>query len=322
MVKLGRNFKNFLVIEKLDERGKLALMRGELDMNSISPEVLKKAELNVEKQIEIITDLGMNHLEIELGSTDAHLDFYPERIKCINELARSNELTLSVNLPNSFPNGGIVSLRLEDRGAATEIQRKYLQLAVGLGAKYANLRPGYVPVENRKGNYQELVHNSIVSSLVELGKSAMGLGLALHIENNTAFDGICCEIDECLRLVKRVREEGVTIYFNFNIGNWLTNAEITHQTPTEPESQLALIPPDYIKELHLSDYIPGDMTRPPLHLDLGSLKHHNLERYARLAKIKKAETVVVETEIRSVEQAINYRDFLRNETKYLFSIFK
>lgn len=323
MVNLGRNFKNFLVIEHLDERERLALMKGELDLNSINPEVLKKAKLDVERQIGIITDLGMTHLEIELDSTDAYLSFYPERRKCINELAKSNGLTLSVNLPNSFANGGIGSLRIEDREAATEIQKRHLQLAADIGAKYVNLRPGNVPAENRTGDNRELVHNSLVNSLVELGKFADELGLALHMENNPVFDGICCEIDECLRLVKRVREQDVPIYFNFDIGNWLTNAEITRQAPTDPESQLASIPPDYIKELHLSDYVPGEMTlRPPLHLDLGMLRHYNLERYARLAKIKKAEAVVVETEIRSIEQAINYKDLLRNETDYLFCIFR
>ncbi|MEM3421523.1 MAG: TIM barrel protein [Candidatus Hadarchaeum sp.] len=323
MVSLGRNFKNCLLIEHLDEREKLAFIKGELSLSSINPKVLKKAKLNVERQIEIITDLGMSHLEIELDSTDAYLDFYPEKRERINELAKANELTLSVNLPHSFTNGGIGSLREEDREAATEIQKKHIQLAADIGAKYVSLCPGNVPAENRTGNYREMVHNSLVNSLVELGKFANELGLALHLENNVAFDGICYEIDECLRLVKRVREQGVPIYFNFDIGNWLTNAEFTRQTMAHPESSLASISPDYIKELHLSDYVPEEMTlRPPLHLELGMMKHYNLEHYARLAKIKKAETVVVETEIKSLEQAINYKDVLRNETDYLFHIFR
>lgn len=322
MVNLGRNFKNCLLFEHLEGREKFAFLKGELSLASINPEVLKKAKLNVERQIKIITDLGMPHLEIELDSTDAYLDFYPEKRKRINELAKSNGLTLSVNLPHSFANGGIGSLREEDREAATEIQKRHIQLAADIGAKYVNLCPGNVPVE-RVEKYKEMVHNSIVNSLVELGKFASELGLALHLENNPAFDGICCEIDECLKLVKKVREQDVPIYFNFDIGNWLTNAEFTSNTPANPESSLRSIPPDFIKELHLNDYVPEEKTlRPPLHLELGMLKHYNLEHYARLAKIKKAETVVVETEIKTIEQAINYKDILRRETDYLFHIFR
>ncbi|MEM4724787.1 MAG: TIM barrel protein, partial [Candidatus Hadarchaeum sp.] len=194
MVTLGRNFKNCLLIEHLDERERLAFIKGGLSLSSINPGVLKKAKLNVERQIKIITDLGMTHLEIELDSTDAYLDFYPEKNKRINELARANGLTLSVNLPHSFANGGIGSLREEDREAATEIQKKHIQLAADIGAKYVSLCPGNVPAENRTGNYREMVHNSLVNSLVELGKFANELGLALHLENNVAFDGICYEI--------------------------------------------------------------------------------------------------------------------------------
>ncbi|MGC8816383.1 MAG: sugar phosphate isomerase/epimerase family protein [Candidatus Hadarchaeum sp.] len=322
MVNLGRNFKNCLLIEHLDERERLAFIKGNLDLKSIKPEVFKKATLNVERQIKIITDLGMPHLEIELDATDAYLDFYPEKRKRIKELANSNGITLSVNLPHSFANGGIGSLREEDREAATEIQKKHIQLAADVEAKYVNLRPGNVPAENRTDNYREMVHNALINSLVELGKFSRELGLALHLENNTAFEGICSEIDECLKLVKKLREQDLPIYFNFDIGNWLTNAEFTHQTPPQPESALEPIPPDYIKELHLSDYVPGEMTlRPPLHLEWGLLKHYNLERYARLAKIKRAETVVVETEVKSIEQAINYKEILRKETDYLLPIF-
>ena len=321
MVSLGRNFKNCLLIEHLEGQEKFAFMKGELSLTSINPAALK-AKRNIERQIKVISDLGMTHLEIELDSTDAYLDFDAERRKKINELARSNGLTLSLNLPSSFANGGVCSLREEDREAATEIQKRHIQLAADIGAVHVTLPPGNIPPKNRVENYREMAHSSLVNSLLELGKFASGLGLNLHLENNTAFEGICCEIDECLALVKRVREQGVPLYFNFDLGNWLTRAEFT-PPPAEPESSLAPIPPDYIKEVRLSDYIPGEMIlRPPLHLEWGMLKHSNLKRYARLVKIKKVETVVVETEIRSIEQALNYKDLLRNETDYLAHLFQ
>jgi len=323
MVGLGRNFKNSLLLEHLDGQEKIAFIKGGMDLASINPIVLRKARTNIERQIKMILDLGLTHLELDSDSTDAYLSFDPERRRQINELAKSSGLTLSLNLPCSFINGGVCSLKEDDRKTAIEIQKRNIQFAADIGAKYVNLYPGNVPPENRAGNYKELVHQSLFNSLLELGKFANELGLAFHLENNTAFEGICNDINDCVAIVKEVREQGVPMYFNFDIGNWLTNAEFSRHMSAQPENLLMQIPPDYIKELHLSDYVPGEMVfRPPLHLEWGLLKHYNLEHYARLTKIKKAETVVLETEMKSIEQALNFKDVLRAETDYVLNIFQ
>jgi len=204
-----------------------------------------------------------------------------------------------------------------------ELQKLCAQFASDIGAKYVNLYPGSMPSERTAANYKELTRAPLIKSLMELGKFASELGLVLNMENNSGFDGIYSEIGDCLSVVKEVREHDVPIYFNFGIGNWLKRAESGAKIPSQPESSLELIPPEYIKELHLNDYVPGEMiSHPPIHLEWGLLKHANLERFARLAKERKVETVVLETEMKSIEQALDFKNILRAESDYVLDLFR
>jgi sugar phosphate isomerase/epimerase len=232
-------------------------------------------------------------------------------------------LTLSLNLPCSSADGGVCSLKEEGRKSTVELQKLCVQFAADIGAKYVNLYPGSVPSERTTTNYKELARAPLLKSLMELGKFASELGLALNMENNSGSDEIYSEIGDCLSIVKEVREHDVPVYFNFDIGNWLKRADFGTKIPPQPESSLESIPPEYIKELHLNDYVPCErISRPPIHLEWGLLKHVNLERFARLAKEKKVETVVLETEMKSIEQALNFKKILRDESDYVLDLFK
>ncbi|MDI6643023.1 MAG: sugar phosphate isomerase/epimerase family protein [Candidatus Hodarchaeaceae archaeon] len=323
MVRLGRDYTNCFVFDNLGASDKRAFEKGELDLGSINAVSLEKTKRNVEQQIKVTRELGMTHLELDADSPNPYLDFDGDRRREVKEDAESYGVTLSLHLPYSYIGACVCAPQGRDRRVAVELHRRCIQFAADVGAKYLVMHPGSVPFYHRSGKYMEYIHDSLFKSLLELGKFASELGLALHLENNTAFDGIYSEIEDCLSMVREVREKGVDIYFNFDIGHWLTRADLGAQLPDPPESALELLPPDYLKELHLNDYVPGErMFHPPIHLGWGLLQRGNLERYARLVKRKGVEVVVLETALKNVEQVLDRREILEQETKYVRDIFE
>lgn len=322
MVKLGRDYTNCLVFDHLDAYDKRAFERGYLDMASMNAIGLEKAKLDVGQQIELTRKLGMSHLELDADSPNPYLDLEGAQRQKIKEAAESHEVTLSLHLPYSYVGASICAPQGKDRRVAVELHRRCIQFAADIGARYVNAHPGSVPFYHQLGRYKELVHDSLFKSLLELGKFASELGLAFHLENNTAFDGVYSEIEDCISMVRELREKDVNVYFNFDIGHWFTRADVGKPVPNPPENALEPIPPDYIKELHLNDYVPGErMFHPPLHLGWGLLNWGSLERYARLAKRKGVEVVVLETAMKSIEQVLNRREILEQESKYIRKIF-
>ncbi len=323
MVRLGRDYTNCLVFDNLSASDKRAFERGDLDLGSINALAIEKTKQNVEQQFKVTRELGLAHVELDADSPNPYLDFDGGRRKEIKEGAESYGISLSLHLPYSYVGSSVCSPQGKDRRIAVELHRRCIQFAADIGAKYAIMHPGSVPFYHQLGKYKELVHGSLLKSLLDLGKFASERGLALHLENNTAFDGIYSEIDDCLKIVKEVREQGVELYFNFDIGHWLTRADSGAEIPNPPESALEPIPPDYLKELHLNDYVPGEkMFHPPLNLEWGLMKRNNLERYARLVKRKGVEVVVLETAMKNTEQILNRREVLEQETRYVRDIFE
>jgi len=321
-MRIGRDYTNCLVFEHLSESEKRAVERGELDLGSMNAIALEKAKRDVKLQFEVTKKLGLDHIELDGDSPNPYLDMSAEERKKIRELADSYDITLSLHLPYSYVGGSICAPQGSDRRIAVELHKQCIQFAADIGAKYVNVHPGSAPFYQRVGRYKELIHSSLFKSLLDLGKLSQDLGVILHLENNTAFDGIYSEIPDCLRMVRELREKDIEIYFNLDIGHWFTRANFDKEIPDPPEEIMKTIPPDFIKELHLNDYVPKDiMFHPPLHLELGPLKRSNLERYARIVKRKGVETIVLETALKSLEQIIKREELLEKETKFVKSIF-
>ncbi len=321
-MRLGRDYTNCLVFDQLSKDDKKAFERGSLDLASMNAIALEKAKLDVEHQVEVTKDLGMEHIELDADTPNPYISLDGGERRKIRELAESNGITYSVHLPYSYVGGSICAMQGSDRRAALELHRKSMQFAADVGAKYVNIHPGSVPFWHRAGKYKELIHAALLKSLLDLGKLAEDLKVDLILENNTAFDGIYSEIGDCLSVVRELRERGVELYFNLDIGHWFTRADTGSSIPDPPENVMEDLPPDYLKELHLNDYVPGEkMFHPPIHMEWGPLKRANLERYARIVKRKGVEVVVLETALKSVEQVLNRRELLREETKFIKDIF-
>ncbi len=321
-LKLGRDYTNCLVFDQLGGEDKKALERDKLDLASMNAIALEKAKLDVRHQIEVTKDLGLDHIELDADSPNPYVSLDGEEKRKIRDLAESNGIDYSVHLPYSYVGGSICAMQESDRLAALDLHKKTLQFAADVGAKYANVHPGSTPFWHRAGKYKELIHEALVKSLLDLGKMAKKLNVDLIFENNTAFDGIYCEVPDCLSVVRELREKGVELYFNLDIGHWFTRADTGSSIPDPPESVMEDLPSEYLKELHLNDYVPGKkMFHPPIHLGLGPLKRANLERYAEIVKGKGVEVVVLETALKSVEQVVNRRELLKEETKFIKDIF-
>ncbi|MFQ6129427.1 MAG: sugar phosphate isomerase/epimerase family protein [Candidatus Hadarchaeaceae archaeon] len=323
MVRLGRDYTNCLVFEYLGEEDKRSLEKGELELESMSALAVVKAKRDVERQIEVTRALGMNHIELDADPLNPYLNLDGDRRREIKGAAEANDVTLSLHLPYSYVGGSVCSPQEDDRGAAVELHKRCIQFAADVGARYVVMHPGSTPTYHRGGKFHSSIHDSLLRSLIELGGFSAERGLAFHLENNTALDSIYSEIGDCLGIIKEARAKGVEIYFNFDIGHWFTRADFGKQIPDPPEMALEPIPPDYLKELHLNDYVPGEgIFHPPLHLGWGLLQRGNLERYARLVKRKGVETIVLETALKSIEQVLGREELLKQESEYVRDIFE
>ncbi|MEM3518851.1 MAG: sugar phosphate isomerase/epimerase family protein [Candidatus Hadarchaeales archaeon] len=321
-MKLGRDYTNCLVFEHLSDEEKRAFERGEIDLGSMNALALEKAKLDVQKQIDVTLELGLQHIELDADSPNPYLRLDEKQRNDIRNMAEDSGISLSLHLPYSYVGGSICSLQGTDRRMAVDLCKECMRFAADIGAESVNVHPGSAPFYQRYGRYMEQIRASLFKSLLDLSKYAKELGLCLLLENNTAFDGIFSEVGECLSLISELREKNAEIYFNFDIGHWFTRADVGQEIPNPPESIMEQIPPDFIKELHLNDYVPVEkMFHPPLHLELGLLKFGNLQRYARIVKMKRVELIVLETSLKSVEQVLHWEEFLKRETDFVKQIF-
>lgn len=321
-MRIGRDYTNCLVFDYLSERHRRAIETGKVGLDSIDVTATKRAKSDLERQIEVTRELGMNHVELDADYPNPYLKFDRRRRNEIREAAGSNDVTLSVHLPYTYTSPAICSPQEEDRRLAVELNRRYIKFASDIGAKYAITHPGNAPRTHATKRYRDPIIEALVKSLNELGNFAMEREVALHLENNTAFGYPLVEVNECLEVVRKVREDGTELYFNFDIGHWFTRIDVGKSIPPQPESVLKQIPAELIKELHLTDYVPGERVfHPFIHLQLGPLKRDVLERYAKIIKQKRAEVIVLETALRDHEQVSRRMELLHKETEYVRGIF-
>jgi len=321
-MRLGRDYTNCLMLDYLDDERKKSVESGDLDLGSANVFALEKAKSDVERQIEVTRELGMNHVELDSDSPDPYLEFDAARRREIRETAESNDVTLSLHLPYSYVGQSLCCLQESDRKIAVELDKQCLKFASDIGAKYAVTHPGTAPFYQTVGKYREFMREALVKSLVELGKLASESGVMLHLENNVAFDNLFIEVDECIDAIRLVRDQGIDLYFNFDIGHWFTRADIGKEIPNPPEKIMETLPDELLKELHLNDYVPGKkMFHPPIHLGWGPLKRENLERYAEIVKRKGVEVIVLETALKNLDQLRQRQELLREESEYVRKIF-
>lgn len=322
-MRLGRDFTNFLYFDYLSEVERKEFESGKLTVADIDAIAQLAAKADISGQVAVAKSLGLDHVELDGAVPNPYLNFSDEQKRQAREAVSASGISLSFHLPYTYVGAAICSPEEHDRKASLELHKRYLSFASDVGCKYAVIHPGFMPSYHATGRYLEQAKAALVRGLIELGEFSSRNGIDLHLENNTAFDYIFVEPADICSVIEEVEKSGVKIYFNFDIGHWLTRADMGKSVPNQPERIIEEIPDGMFKELHLNDYISGKkMFHPALHEGIGMLKRKNLERYAKLVSKKGAELIVVETAIRTKEQVMRRKEILREETEYLQTIFR
>lgn len=321
-MKIGRSFTNLLYSNYLDEENKEKLMSGEMEVRDTDALVEMEAKGDIPGQIKEAEKIGIDHVELDGAIPNPYLDFSEEEKDKARKAKESSDISLSLHFPYTFVADCLCAPAERERKTASDLLKEYIEFASDIGCSYLNAHPGSVPFYQTEGKYREKVRESLKKSLVELGKFASQKDMDLHIENNVASASVFVEPEELKGVVEDVRSEGVDIYFNFDIGHWLTRADAGREIPVPPENIVKKIPKEMVKELHLNDYIPGKrIFHPPLHEQKGLLQRENVENYAEIVKEKNAELIVLETAFRTREHIKNKEEILRKETNYIEKIF-
>lgn len=322
-MRLGRNFTNLLYFDYLDAESKRRFLAGELTIADMDAAVQVVAKKDIAKQVLTAKALGADHVELDGAVPNPYLAFSEEDKQKARNIAQENAISLSLHLPYSYVGANLCAPDELDRKMAVDLQKRYLEFASDIGCKYCVLHPGVVPFYHKDGKYLEQIKASLIKSLTELASFAAERGIDLHLENNTAFDGLFSEPVEVCEVLEEVKKMGLDVYFCFDIGHWLTRVDVGQRILNPPENIVEEIPNGFFKEVHLNDYIPCKRVfHPPLHLGLGMLRKENLERYLELIIEKGAEIVVVETAASDREHVMRRDEILREETKYLKDILR
>ncbi|MCS7132043.1 MAG: sugar phosphate isomerase/epimerase [Hadesarchaea archaeon] len=320
-MKLGRNFTNLLYFDYLDAENKRKFLAGELTVTDMDATVQTMAKKDIAKQVLTARALGIDHVELDGAVPNPYLAFSEEDKQQAKAIARENNISLSLHLPYSYVGASLCAPDELDRKMAVSLQKRYIEFASDIGCKYCILHPGVVPFYHMNGKYLEQIRSNLIKSLAELASFAAEHDIDLHVENNTAFDGLFSEPSEICEVLEKIWEMGLNVYFCFDIGHWLTRADAGKRALNPPERVVEEIPNGLFKEVHLNDYVPGKrIFHPPLHLKLGLLGRENLERYLERVVEKGAEVIVVETAASSWEHVIQRNEILREETGYLKDI--
>lgn len=317
-MKLGRNFTNTFVFDKLSSVEQEKVLSGEYSLFSMNALGLVKFKKDILSQIKLAREFGLDHVELDADVPNPYPDFSKEERRQVKEKAKEKSVSLSLHLSYSNVGSSVCSLQELDRRKAVELQKVYIDFASDIGAKYLVMHPGSAPFYMVSELYRRRLKEALVKTLVELGNYTKEKNLLLHLENNVAFDNIFVEPEDCIEVVEEVRKKRIELYFNFDIGHWFTRADCGKEIPDEPERVMEKIPKELVRELHLNDYVPGEKTfHPPLHLETGPLKRKNLENYFEIVKKLKPELIVLETAYKHLDQVKNRKKILKEETAYI-----
>jgi len=324
-MRLGRSLTNTFTIEVLTPIQQQAILSGEESLITMNAWGIRKMKGDIPHLIDVARRLGIHHIELDSDVISPYPEFTKKQRAEAKKMFEDNGISISVHLPYSMSAvSNIGSPQELERQKAVEVAKVHLEFGFDVGAISFVVHPGKAPFYYQSPHYIAYVEGAIVKSLYELSTFVQENSDAkLHLENNTAFENLYSEPEDCIRVVKKVREMGGELYFNFDIGHWFTREKAGNPVPEPPEQIMETLPAELIWELHLNDFIvPEGIFHPPLVEQKGFLKRKNMENYARILKEKlKPELVVLETAFYSLEQIENREEILKAENKYISEIF-
>jgi len=322
-LRLGRNFTNILDFNYLTEEEKEKFYKGELGVEDIGILTTNRVKQDIVGQIKIAKELDISHIELDGAVPNPFLDFTEDEIIKIKEELRKNNITISIHLPYTFVGASVCAIQQQDRELSVQLHKQYLDFASKIGCITAVLHPGSIPFYQTTPLYIREYKNALINSLIELGEFASAREIKLHIENETVFHNFIFNPEDLLEIVKTVREKGVELYLNFDIGHWFTVIDGGYSVPEQPEKILETFPSEFLFELHLNDYVPNKkIFHPPLHQYSGLLKKENLQRFFEIAHKKGVKLIVIETAVREKDEIINAINIIKEENEVIKGLLK
>ena len=322
-MKIGRNWTNTFVFDKLTTDEQKMVLNGNYDLFAMNALGLIRFKEDVPGQIELAKKYGLDHIELDCDVPNPYTEWTLEMRKKIKEIARQNNISLSVHLTYSNAGASVVSLQEIDRMAAVGIQKAYIDFANDIGAGYVVMHPGTAPFYMVSDLYISKFKQQLLKTLIDLANYSTDLGIKFHLENNVAFDNIFVEPEDIIDVINTARSKGAQVYFNFDIGHWFTRADKGRALPEDPLEVMNKIPAELVCEIHVNDYIPGKFVfHPPLTLTEGPLKGDAFRRYAALVKKLNPEILVFETAFKTLEQVRDRENIISQETAYIKETFK
>jgi len=317
-MKIGRDFTNLLNASFLSDDEKVQLKKGALIVADMDAKVQNSSKRDIINQIRVAAEVSLDHIELDGGIPNPYLQVTDAEINAAKKEAKEKNISISFHLPYTYVGSAVCAFQKEDREMAVELQKRYIAFAKKLDCNNIVMHPGSVPFYQAIGLYRGLVRDNLIKSLNELIDYTYKNGMMFHLENNTAFDSILVDVEECLEILEIVDPKGARVKFCFDIGHWFTRADFGKTIPEPPEEIMKSIPEKYICQVHLNDYIPVvKKFHPPLHYQAGLLKKENLKNLFDIFRAKKVETVVMETAVRDVDELLNTRELMKKEAEYV-----
>ncbi|MFC2091288.1 sugar phosphate isomerase/epimerase family protein [Elusimicrobiota bacterium] len=319
-MKIGRNFTNTLIPEVLTSEQREKVFSGETDLFSMNAIGIMEFKKDVLFQLQAASKLGLDWLELDCDIPNPYLDFSKDQCQQIKSRAEELSIDLSTHLSYTGVGGEVSNIQEYERSLVVELHKKYIDFAQNIGAKTCVMHPGKAPFYFISPVFLQKLESALIDTLKVLIPYAAENGIKFHIENNVSFDNIYWQTRDVLRIMDKLREEGLQeVYFNFDIGHWFTRAEKNVAIPEDCLEDLHKIPPEFVYELHLNDYVPKKIIfHPPLIETPGFLKQEVLKRYFDILKNElKPEVVVLETAFKTAHQLENRWKLLEEETAYI-----
>ncbi|MEW6556191.1 MAG: sugar phosphate isomerase/epimerase family protein [Elusimicrobiota bacterium] len=320
-MRIGRDFTNLLNTTFLSDDEKRKLKEGTLTVADMDAKVQIESKRDIVNQINVAADVLLDHVELDGGIPNPFLQISSSAVLKAKKTAYKKNITLSLHLPYTYICAAVCAFQKEDRELAVGLLKLYIDFAAKLNCINIVMHPGSVPFYQAVGLYRKQVTENLLKSLRDLVPYTYRKGIMFHLENNTAFDSILVDIEECLEILEMIDSRGKTIKFCFDIGHWFTRADAGCQVPNPPENIMNTIPEKYISQVHLNDYIPVvKKFHPPLHYQSGFLKKENLKNLFEVFRKKKVEIVVLETAVREVDELLNTSEIMKKEAEYVKDI--
>jgi sugar phosphate isomerase/epimerase len=324
-MKIGRNFTNLLNTSFLTSERLKSLKRGRLGTADLDARVQLRAKSDIVHQIKMAAALGLDQVELDAGIPNPFLSLPSKKIAAARRLAAEKGIALSFHLPCTFVAAATASFQESDRQMAVGLLKKYIDFSARLGCVNVNMHPGCVPFYQTFGIYRSRVIKSAVRSVQELAACAERRGLVMHLENNTAFDNLANDVDECVALLAAVNRGGGKVRFCFDVGHWLSRVDMGRKIGKCPERVVDRIPKALLSgaEVHLSNYLSGvRQFHVPLHYGRGILKRANLLGLLRRFKEKGVAVLILETVVREKHEFLSAAEIMREEQEYLKALLR